>query len=223
MLACVTACSFAPAPVQGEDVATDARGRIGDGVMPSDAHVDAPPGAQPIVVDFAVVADTTMDPTNMTSTAFGASSYLIVDGSPKGGSLFLVDLTAIPTGHIVVDAAFHVWTTTDTGAQVDLYRVLEAWNETASYLERSTGVAWSVANAGPPTSSDPGVLGSFVPAAQDTEYVTALPVAIVQAWVDTPASNFGLTIQSNNSDGARLASREAPAGRRPFVRVTYYP
>ena len=91
--------------------------------------------------------------------------------------------------------------------------IVEAWNENeATWRERVAGVTWQ--NRGGTVGET--VLG-LVPGEQGVFEVT-LPLALVQAWVDAPAQNFGLKFDStsDNGQGSRFVSREAAtASDRP--------
>lgn len=66
--------------------------------------------------------------------------------------------------------------------------------------------------AGSPDSSDATAVGSFIPMAIDTAYDIALPIDMVQEWIDDPTINFGLLfLPGTATEHVHIATREAGA------------
>jgi hypothetical protein len=65
-------------------------------------------------------------------------------------------------------------------------------------------------------------MGSFVPAAVDTEYVVPLATDPIAGWVEDAASNHGVVIVAAGTDGGCFDTTEfATASRRPSLSVTW--
>ena len=83
------------------------------------------------------------------------------------------------------------------------------------------GTPWTVSGAGT-GSRDDQVVGSFVPAAIDTEYTIPLDPALIAGWLADEESNFGIIIVAAGSDGACFDSTEFPtAAKHPTLSVTW--
>ncbi|HUS67568.1 MAG TPA: DNRLRE domain-containing protein [Kofleriaceae bacterium] len=147
--------------------------------------------------------------------------------------LIRVDVSSLAAGVEVTGAELHIWTGTaanDLSTQIySAYPMLESWTEgnlsaaagTASWNQRSSNTAWTTAGAGTGSRAASAV-GSFIPAAIDTEYTIDLEVDMVQGWVDDAATNHGITIVSAGEDGGCFDTSEfATASKRPSLVVTY--
>lgn len=195
-------------------------------------------GEQPGTDVAGVTSDTQLslgDPThNWGAAQFG---WIDIDAFADPERVFLLrfDLQAIPTTAVVQAAELTVYTTAHMNAgspdSVELYEVLEAWNEgtmdgapgTASWNERVTGVTWTAAGVGP-GSRDPLVLASIMSSVPNAGYSVDLPVPVVQRWVQSAADNHGLVIATGSDDAMCFATREHPiALQRPLLTVTYVP
>lgn len=208
--------------IPGEDgsIATDAGG--------STVVVGETPGA-----DFSGVTTDTVLNSSFTTLNYGASTAMNLrsDTISQFVGLMRFDLSSLPSGTIA-GAELRVTTTTtviDRG-RVDLYRVLEEWQEgdqnggsgVANADDRLPGVAWTAASAGP-GSRDSVVVGTFTPRDTSTEYVVTLDAAVVQGWLDSPESNFGLALVAAGhrmGDAVQIATSEASSGQ-PHLVVSY--
>lgn len=188
-----------------------------------DAAPDAPP-APPVSLNVPITADTYVDSLAAQSTFGTAQSILVDGGTTPATSLLRADFSAIPATATVTAAELHIWTSTDTGSTVNVYKMLEAWDENAATVsQRMTGVAWSGQGAAPP-SRDTTSLGTINPSTQTTEKTVMNLAALVQGWVTTPATNRGIAIASSQSDGSTYRSREdTTTARRPYFAITYQP
>lgn len=227
-------CSFTPATFTGGT--SDAPLPMIDARDDRDAAIDAPPidappdaFVAPSTTNHPSVADTFIasDFANSTGTAaplFPDQQSALADGGPARNALFRFDLTSIATTAVVSAAELHIWTYDDPGATVTLYPVLEAWDEaTATWNQRSTGVAWSAAGAAPPSRGTTPT-ATVTPSAAFTGYVVTIPAAVVAGWVADPASNHGLVLITTDSDGSRFSTKEnTTASVRPYLRVTHTP
>ena len=145
-------------------------------------------------------------------------------------ALFRWNIAAIPAGATVVSAEAEVSTAGDgnlhTSGEVQVYRILEAWDEVAcTYFMRTATAAWTNQGGGPPSSRSTTVMYHFA-ATMDGRFTIPLSAAMVQAWVDNASSdNNGIMIDTNGSTGhLHLAAHEiADPARRALLRVVYVP
>lgn len=131
----------------------------------------------------------------------GASDY--IDGGDGCTGLLRFDLTGLPEGATILDASAALFPreVPTIRGQVAVHRILESWVEgsgdnqrgVANYIERLPGVRWATAGARPPGSSDSTPFHSFDPSELQFQ-VIPIPAAMVQAWVDDPASNHGIAL-----------------------------
>lgn len=168
---------------------------------------------------------------------FGGDPVVHIGADPSAPrvGLWRFDLRAIPSTAQVVSATLLVTTLDNsTGAALEFYPVLEAWDPgsgqdtvgCSSWTCRAQGTPqqpWAVPGAGPPTSSTATALMSILPAQLNTRYEgTSEPLrALVQQWVAAPADNHGLTARMAPTSNASLAlgSAEGVDGTRPALRI----
>jgi hypothetical protein len=214
----------------GDDVAlTDAAVGGSDAAARADAagELENTVFAVPDVVDtFLRLSDPTLN--------YGGSARMCSDTTTDDRRILLrFDVSSLPVGAEIASATVRLWTgtlTNDLSPQTySAYQVLEAWDEgaeiatagSASWNERQPGVAWTVAGAGSGSRGDV-VMGSFVPAANDTEYDLELDPELVAGWTDDRFSNFGIVIVGAGSDGACFATTESPdPGKHPILSVNW--
>jgi hypothetical protein len=204
-------------------------------VTAGDAGVaDAAP-AQVMSFGEAVTDDNWIDSENPTRN-HGTAQTIRADHDPQRYGLLRFDLGALPAGTVIASADLHVWTATtdggfDNGGVIRLYRLTEAWDEgtvadaagTANWTQRQPSTNWGGPGA-TGISRDPQVVAEIPATANDREYVIAIPVALVQGWVDAPQTNFGwvLVAEDAMTDSANLVSSEgATASKRPRLVVSY--
>ena len=200
-------------------------------------------GARPIVTTFgerpnATVNDVTSDTqlhASFPTLNYGASDVLWADRAPDQPLLIRFDLGAI-AGTSVQSAELHLVTGTVPDAQspdtAEVHRVLESWIDgsenavagVANYTMRNANTPWSTPGAASPGSSDAGVLATFLPANQNTEYVVSLPSSLVQSWIDDPQNNHGLLVTMGGDNGSAYVSTESvDAANRPLLVVIHLP
>jgi hypothetical protein len=200
----------------------------------SSVSVTTSGGTTPVTVSFqqgvnsyAGATDTKIR-SDATTTAYGTNTVLEIDGSPDYAALLRFDLSSIPAGKTITAASLTV-NVTDVSAQVyEIYALRRTWSESsATYNIASTGVNWATAGANSTsTDRESTILGTVSSSSTGvkTFAFNASGVAKVQAWVNTPASNYGFVIQDyvNNSDGIDISSKEnTTAANRPKLTVTY--
>jgi len=225
----IAGCSFHPPPssIDPTDAAAPGKLDASSSELP-DGAVAGSDAANPDAVitqsttDHVSVADVWLH-SGQPNTSFVNDPYVIADGVPNATALLRFDLGAL-SGTQIVSAELHIWTDFDPGATVEVSTMLENWAETsATWNQRSSGVAWSTTGANPPGSRSATPIGSFTPGPAFTEFSVALTPAAIAGWVANPATNFGLAIFSANVDGPRFVSREGSAANRPFLRITHLP
>ncbi len=140
-----------------------------------------------------------------TTTTYGASTTLNI--SPTNSALLQFDLTdMLPSGTTaaqVLRARLIVFPDTfSTGGTVNLYQVTSAWSEgTVTYATKPT-VAGTVAA----TASIGG---------NNFHYFSVTP--LVQSWITTPASNFGVELQASGTTNIAIDSKENTNTSHPAV------
>jgi hypothetical protein len=156
------------------------------------------------------------------------------DAGDRSSGLLRFDLSAVPPGTTVQGATLELFTRGDSlnVGDMQLFRVLEAWDEgdqtadpgVANFNQRKPGLSWLSAGAFPP-SSNAAPLAQFSPNATDQAFQVSLPANVVQAWVNDPASNFGLMlfVTEQGADVSFDSSESSNDNRRPELRVTFVP
>jgi hypothetical protein len=183
-----------------------------------DAAPDAPRVLLTIGTDPAHVRDTSISG-DAPGDNFNLTDHTSVDAVET--TLLWFDVTSVDANAAVVGATLRV-TTADfaaaDGGTVLVHRLREAWVEgEATWLARSTGLAWSETGALPP-ARDAAAIASLQPAALTTAYDIALPVELVQAWIDDPANNHGVALVRGTATGhVHLATREIAVGSSRLV------
>ena len=145
----------------------------------------------------------------------------------QSAALLKWDVSSLPPGSRVLSAEVTVWV---TGAvQGPGYRVFDArrpWEELeATWKVYAGSHAWQTPGALADLDRGSKALGVVTPATSPGLYTFALNEALVQAWVNGPAGNFGIVVASSALNNAwEFNSREsAPPERRPRLSVTYIP
>jgi len=154
----------------------------------------------------------------------GGSDFASADTDPTRYALMRIDVSQIPAGS-TVESAEIVITLFDAqeDGRLEAQVLLRAWSErNATFNVADNGTSWPTPGAAGNSIDDTVVAATE--ARQATDEVITLPAAVVQAWVDSPATNFGLRWRSSSptNRGCQWHSREnAVATRRPYLRVTY--
>jgi hypothetical protein len=214
----------------GSDAGDDDPGS--DGSIPSDASLigDAGLGApitrvfgEQSAADVQGVTSDTWIGSEVPDIGHGGDPEAQMDGAPERVTLIRFDLGAIPIGS-AVDSAVLVWTSFDPlDSSGTLYAapLLVPWNESATWNQASTGVPWPIAGAHGASAGDLVINGVTAPV--EGVLTIPLPVALAQAWVTAPASNYGLRWGTISSNALKVYTREAADADRPLLRVTFRP
>jgi len=153
---------------------------------------------------------------------------------PKKRSLIQFDVSSIPKGATVTSASMLLWhqyTHGDDGKQIErtleVYRVLKPWSETqATTVKASNSVNWMGPYLVPGFDFDPEMVDSLlVKPGESKQYDPWDITTAVQAWVDDPATNFGLLIRADNEDQwggePRFTTREGDAANVPRLEIEW--
>jgi hypothetical protein len=183
----------------------------------------------PATVSLTATADTYLDGGSKT-TNFGTSANLLVDGNPDNGALLSWNLSGIPVGSTLQSATLSV---NVTGASADTYEIYElkrSWNELqATWNKATTAVNWQSAGAQGSVDRGTTVLGTITATATGLRNVVlnAAGLAVVQGWINNPATNFGFVIQdyaNTVKDDLMISSRNAAVATiRPQLELVYNP
>lgn len=113
----------------------------------------------------------------------------------------------IPDGATIDQADFSIRAVNDTGQIVNLYRITADWAELV--------VTWNSFSG----NFDPTLVGSFF---AGSGWNSVDVTALVQAWVDGDAPNFGILLEQGNTDFTRYHSSEyGTVNYRPKLEVWY--
>lgn len=219
-------------------------GRSGFGIEP-DAQVDAPAVVDPfdappgsVVITFGetpsatvkgVTADTYLS-SELTSATFnyGAATSLSIETTQKR-TLIRFDVSALPASAQLVSARLHLNVTSlELSTTIMVSPILEAWTEgtqngaagVANYTQRTSTQNWTTAGAGA------GSTGTSIASLQTSalgEIGLDLPIATIQSWRTTPATNFGVALSASGGDLSVSSSSNSNATGRPELVVTYFP
>lgn len=204
-----------------------------------------------VVAEFGPVADTTIyESTPALPLANGGGTHLFIGNNSLDATrrtMLRFDVSAIPAGSVVQSVQLRMDVNQDANATplpANVMAVTRSWCEgttVASGAQGGGGAAqsgdatWHAACLGSANWSLRGgdfeetVLSSLLMAGIATYTWPTSPdfVRVVQTWVDTPASNFGLMVQGDESamsTAKRMLSRESmDVGKRPALIVVYQP
>jgi PA14 domain/Calcineurin-like phosphoesterase len=165
---------------------------------------------------------------NASTTNYGGATTIGVDGDEPTGSgkdaysLLRWDLSSVPAGSRVDSVSVTLNVTNPSTQTYQAYDLKRAWEQSAAtWLLYAPGSPWEVAGAR--GLLDRGAqVGSVSPSTMGKQTFTLSP-ALVQRWLDQPASNRGIVIaNATNTDGFDFSSREsADASLRPSLSVNY--
>lgn len=194
-------------------------------------------GERPGAMYQNVTADVDLQATNPTLN-FGGSDDIASDGNPQRNGLIRFDVSAIDPSWTIRSATLYLWTLDCEGCSVDgtgkvnLFRVLEAWDEgtgsgtgepgVANWKQRKAGVAWSSPGCVDPPCHAATAETTFQPFLVSKEYGVQLPTGLIRDWVTKPGENFGLAVRllPVSEEGVNFWTRHyAKAEKRPLLSV----
>lgn len=183
----------------------------------------------PLTIALTATADTYIDGGHAT-TNYGTAGSIFVDGKPDHGALLKWDLSSIPAGSTLQSATLSI---NVTGASADTYEIYElkrTWSEPqATWKKSNSSTNWQSAGAQGALDRGSTVLGTVTASATGlrTVVLNAAGLAVVQGWLNNPATNFGFVLQdyaNGTDDDLVFSSREATvAANRPQLQVVYAP
>ncbi|MBA4106852.1 MAG: hypothetical protein C0485_13960 [Pirellula sp.] len=183
----------------------------------------------PLTASLTTTADTYLDGGSKT-TNFGTSPSLLVDGNPDNGALLSWNLSGIPVGSTLQSATLSVNVTGTSADTYEIYELKRSWNETqATWNKATASVNWQSAGAQGSLDRGTTVLGTITATATGVRNVVlnAAGLAVVQRWVNNPATNFGFVIQdyvNTIKDDLIISSKnDAVAANRPQLQLVYIP
>ncbi len=157
---------------------------------------------------------------------YGSTKTLRLDGSPDGAALLKWDLSGVAPGSTVEAVSLSVHVDNASGDTFEIYKLKRDWVEAgATWNESSPGIGWEIPGVNGASDRGSTVLGTLDASATGpaTVLFNVAGVAVVQAWIDNPASNFGIILQNYETatDRLDLDSRNvAAAANRPRLDVT---
>ena len=175
---------------------------------------------------YSDARDTKLLSANST-TNYGSDGKLELDGSPDISSLLYWDLSSIPPGSAIQSVDIVVNITNSSSQSYELYQLLRLWVESeATWNQYRSGQSWQVAGADGSGDRSSTVLANFTGSNKELHTISLNPsgVAVVQSWVDDPATNHGFILLDyiNNSNGLDFSSRETGTiSNRPKLVVSY--
>jgi hypothetical protein len=183
----------------------------------------------PLTATLTAIADTYIDG-GSSNTNFGTATSLIADGKPDNGALLKWDLSSIPAGSTIQSVTFSINVTGTSADTFEIYELKRNWVETqATWRKFNSATNWQSAGAQGALDRGTTALGTIVASAtgQHNVVLNAAGVAVVQAWRNNPATNFGFTIQdytNSSDDDLVFSSRSAAvAAQRPQLQIAYVP
>lgn len=162
------------------------------------------------------------------TTKNGSDTSLSVEAATKRLSLLSWDLSGVVPPGAAVQAVSLALEVSDKSPEVfNLYAAKRAWQEDqATWKVFASGSSWQSGGAAGANDRGTTVLGSFSAPTTGAATITlnAAGVAVVQAWVDDPASNHGFILDGPGSSN-RLEFRASEYGtkaQRPKLTVTWH-
>jgi len=168
--------------------------------------------------------DTWLDKSNP-DTSYGSSSTLEWAGATNRQALFQFDLSSIPSGATINSAHIDAFLEAQNGdSYYYAYQVISAWDENATFNNRTSGTPWN--NPGGDFNGSPAYgNGQFFDA--DTNAYYTLTGSnfkdLVQDWVDGTENNYGIIVQrkyGSTAQNATFTSSEA-GSNAPRLVVDY--
>jgi hypothetical protein len=143
----------------------------------------------------------------------GTSEYCASKGgSTQRSCLLRWDLSSIPRAAKVQGVLLEVTVADPSNSTFRLYDLRRGWAENeADFRQAGAGDAWGLPGANSTVDAGSTPLGGFVPRTPGALSIplNAAGVAVVQGWIDQPASNQGLKVYNSRPyDGASIRSSD---------------
>ncbi|SES47801.1 RHS repeat-associated core domain-containing protein [Actinokineospora terrae] len=200
-------------------------------LIPSGTQTTRTPKAGQVRQTFRGGSDTTFSATqpNTNLDVLSGSPWTQVgnNGATFGKTRTVVKfdgLNAIPPGTTVTDADLSLWSfySNGSGATFDGHPLTRAFVENqATWNRASTATAWTT------PGGDIGARADFVSGVTDKpNWLIWENAAMVQGWVDNPATNNGFQVKLRDENGAQqrillLSDEATEPGLRPTLEVSY--
>ena len=167
-------------------------------------------------------------------TNFGSDLACLVDGDDPSGSgkdlstILYWDISAIPAGSLVEGVTITLNVSNTSNDTYQVYEMKRNWVESqATWNVYSSGNNWDTPGALGSDDRGSTVLGTFSPlnTGMCNIILNSNGVAVVQSWLDNPASNHGFIIANDSAyDGADVDSSEVDTTEyRPELTILYTP
>jgi RHS repeat-associated protein len=196
------------------------------------AWVAAPGRAFPVSVDPSLTVAPTQDCHIVGGTTHQSTNYCPQDGTPIeiGGlsdgarrGLAQFDLSNVPDDATVLNAdlALYRQPAFGTALTLDVRKLTQTWDTTATWVNRTATTAWTSAGG-----SVDGTVYDSTAVGTAAGYYHWYPTSLVQAWVNDPVTNNGLLLKAANEATAALARFEPAStttGNPPQLAVTWSP
>jgi hypothetical protein len=183
----------------------------------------------PLTTSLTATADTYID-TRKATTNFGSAATLTADGKPDLSALLKWDLSSIATGSTLQSVKLSINVTGTSPETFEIYELKRSWTESqATWKKANSSTNWQSAGAKGALDRGSTVLGTVNASATGIRTVTlnAAGLAVVQGWVENPATNFGFVIQdyaNTTDDDLIFSARETTvSANRPQLQVVYAP
>lgn len=174
----------------------------------------------PTIVNINAAADTQLEEALPTTNEGGLETCTMKGGSNKRHCLLQFDLTSIPRSTTVQGGCLTIFVADPSASDYPAAEMLRSWNEAEATWQRAKlAVPWQVPGAW--GTSDSGATTVATLPKNQTNWVSIpITTSLVQSWVTSPASNYGILFGNNSSfDGASIGTKENAGGIAPRLSV----
>ena len=176
---------------------------------------------------YAGTEDTMLDDSSPDRN-FHSDTILELDGSPKNTSaLMRWDISDISENATVKSVEITLYISNRSRQSYEIYEVKKPWIEKqATWNQYSNGESWNKTGARSSKDRVKKILGQLKSSSQSRYLKVSLDaygIAVVQSWVNNPASNNGFVfIDYYASDGLDFYSSEnSTISKRPKITINY--
>jgi hypothetical protein len=177
-------------------------------------------GNPPANFNIDAAADTQLEEALPTTSQGGLETCTMKGGSNRRHCLLRFDLTRIPTSATVQGACLRVFVTDPSGADYPAFQLIGSWNETeATWQQANLARTWELQGAWGRTDRGATPVATL-PRNTTGWSALLLTASLVQKWVKSPASNYGIVFGNDSSyDGASIGTKENAGGITAQLRV----